>query len=100
MAITTPQTAPAVAQLDVPSRAIDRVDAAQNQSVSELPPNRGDLAIMQMTDARFTLPDGILSKVDRASVLNSLEVRVSFLDADVFEYAMGLPLSYKITPRK
>lgn len=101
MALTTDRTSPAVNQLDVAQEAVSRIEDAQTQAVATLPENRqDDLVVMQMTDARFALPDGILSKVDRASMLNSLEVRVPFLDTDVFELAMGLPTSYKITPRK
>jgi asparagine synthase (glutamine-hydrolysing) len=99
MALTTDRTEPAVGQLDVTRRAVHRLGTAQNQAAKSLPAERqDDLSVMQMTDARFALPDGILAKVDRASMLNSLEVRVPFLDRGVFEFAMGLPRSYAITP--
>jgi asparagine synthase (glutamine-hydrolysing) len=89
----------AVKQTDIQQSAVNRVTNAQTEATAILPANRqDDLAIMQMTDARFALPDGILAKVDRASMLNSLEVRVPFLDTDVFEFAMGIPTSQKITP--
>lgn len=99
MALTTDRSSPAVRQVDVREHAVNRVADAQVKASASLPEGRqDDLAVMQMTDAQFALPDGILSKVDRASMLNSLEVRVPFLDTDVFEFAMGLPTSYKITP--
>jgi asparagine synthase (glutamine-hydrolysing) len=99
MATTTPQTAPVMGQSAIPDRAVDRIEQAQTEATSCLPDSRQDaLARIQMTDARFALPDGILAKVDRASMQNSLEVRVPFLDTDVFEFAMGLPTGYKITP--
>lgn len=41
------------------------------------------------------LQDDILVKVDRASMLNSLEVRAPFLDADVADFARRLPAHLK-----
>jgi len=41
------------------------------------------------------LTDGILVKVDRASMMNSLEVRAPFLDVNVVEFVNALPQSYK-----
>jgi asparagine synthase (glutamine-hydrolysing) len=42
------------------------------------------------------LPDDILYKVDRASMLNSLEVRAPFLGTEVIEFANSLPKNYKL----
>jgi len=101
MARSTSQTAPAIEEMDVQKRGINRIKDAQDDAVAALPEERqNDLAVIQMADVRFDLPNDILPKVDRASMLNSLEVRVPFLDTDVFEFAMGLPTSYKITPTK
>ncbi len=46
--------------------------------------------------ARQFLVDDILNKVDRCSMLKSLEVRAPFLDTKVAEFAARLPLSYKL----
>lgn len=44
---------------------------------------------------RIYLADGILPKADRASMMNSLEVRSPFLDYDVAEFARRLPHRHK-----
>jgi asparagine synthase (glutamine-hydrolysing) len=38
----------------------------------------------------------ILLKADKMSMANSLEVRVPFLDKEVFKVASGLPVSYRL----
>lgn len=42
------------------------------------------------------LQDGILPKADRASMMNSLEVRSPFLDIEVADFARRLPAHYKL----
>lgn len=46
--------------------------------------------------ARFYLGDGVLQKVDRASMLNSLEVRAPLLDPAVVALARALPTGFKL----
>jgi len=45
---------------------------------------------------RLYLQDDILPKVDRASMLNSLEVRSPFLDIGVVDFAQRLPARFKL----
>jgi asparagine synthase (glutamine-hydrolysing) len=51
---------------------------------------------MQNVDTRLYLADDILTKVDRASMAVSLEVRAPFLDPRVAEFAASLPRHYKL----
>jgi asparagine synthase (glutamine-hydrolysing) len=50
-------------------------------------------------DFRFYLQDGVITKVDRASMWNGLEVRVPFLDPRVVDLARQLPADYKYSPQ-
>ena len=51
---------------------------------------------MQVLDFLIYLPDDILTKVDRASMNHSLEVRVPFLDNNVIDHAFSLEKKHKI----
>jgi len=55
---------------------------------------------MQSLDTRLYLAEDILTKVDRASMAVSLEVRAPFLDPRVAEYAASLPPNYKLRGHK
>lgn len=47
-------------------------------------------------DMHFWLPNDILLKADKMSMANSLELRVPFLDKEVFDYARKIPTKYLI----
>lgn len=49
-----------------------------------------------LTDLSILLPDDFLPKVDRATMAHSVEVRVPLLDAELTEYVIGLPASFKV----
>jgi asparagine synthase (glutamine-hydrolysing) len=55
---------------------------------------------MQSLDTRLYLAEDILTKVDRASMAVSLEVRAPFLDHRVAEFAASLPSNYKLRGHK
>ena len=61
--------------------------------------NRGllqDMEKMQSVDLSYWLPGDILQKADKMSMAHSLEVRVPFLDKEVFDFAAKLPKEAKI----
>jgi asparagine synthase (glutamine-hydrolysing) len=51
---------------------------------------------LQYVDFKTYLADGILTKVDRASMANGLEVRVPLLDQALVEFTAGIPSSSKV----
>ncbi len=55
---------------------------------------------MQFLDINFYMAEDILTKVDRASMSVSLEVRAPFLDPRVAQFAANIPLEYKLKGNK
>jgi len=74
-------------------RAIPRTRALGQGMIHDDPRSIEDIMLLDFTT---WLPDDILTKVDRASMAVSLEVRTPFLDHRVIELAWSLPLSMKI----
>lgn len=56
-----------------------------------------DVTKMQYLDANLWLVGDILLKADRMSMANSLELRVPFLDREVWDIARRLPVNLKVT---
>ncbi|MCI9278446.1 MAG: asparagine synthase (glutamine-hydrolyzing) [Lachnospiraceae bacterium] len=61
----------------------------------------GNWSIRRMLlDMQTSLPDDMLCKVDRASMMFSLEARSPFLDVNVVELALSMPQKYKLRGKK
>ncbi|QSE97206.1 asparagine synthase (glutamine-hydrolyzing) [Fulvivirga lutea] len=59
-------------------------------------PDKETINDLLYTDMQLVLPDDMLTKVDRMSMANALEVRVPFLDHELVEFAFQLPVDSKI----
>jgi asparagine synthase (glutamine-hydrolysing) len=73
---------------------------AHARQIAEECDNEDLVTRMQSVDTRLYLAEDILTKVDRASMAVSLEVRAPFLDPRVAEFAASLPCSYKLHGQK
>jgi asparagine synthase (glutamine-hydrolysing) len=84
---------------ELPSLLTGYDPAAQRRLLDALhEPSRGapsELEAVLRTDRRFYLQDGVLVKVDRATMASALEVRVPMLDDAVVAFANGLPAEQK-----
>lgn len=73
-------------QEEVYSEAIEQWNTCQSPSLID--------KVLQFY-TKLYLQDDILVKVDRASMLHSLEVRTPFLDIDLINFVRRIPASYK-----
>ncbi|HUF04680.1 MAG TPA: asparagine synthase (glutamine-hydrolyzing) [Aridibacter sp.] len=88
--LLTSSFADSVSLADTYSVARDLAEGCDAESVVER---------MQYLDMKLYLAEDILTKVDRASMAVSLEVRAPFLDHKVAEFAASLPAGYKLKGR-
>ncbi len=59
-----------------------------------------DIEKMQFLDINYYMAEDILTKVDRASMAVSLEVRAPFLDPRVAQFAASIPIDFKLKGNK
>ena len=69
---------------------------ADARAIADECDNEDVVVRMQSVDTQLYLAEDILTKVDRASMAVSLEVRAPFLDPRVAEFAASLPCNYKL----
>ena len=58
--------------------------------------DKNDLIKKQFLDMNLWLPNDILLKADKMTMANSLELRVPFLDKELFKESLTIPKEYKI----
>ncbi len=96
MAFFPPRELPVLLSPDVRAalRAHDPFEWARGHYRAALP--LGAIPALLQLDARTYMVDDVLTKVDRTSMLCSLEVRVPLLDHKVQEFCATIPFHYKL----
>jgi asparagine synthase (glutamine-hydrolysing) len=82
------------AELRGTASSFDPVDVYRTRYAET--PDAPELARLQDVDFGIYLVDDLLVKTDRASMANSLEARVPFLDSVVTNFAFSLPTKHKV----
>lgn len=67
-----------------------------NQAAESMRPNHDVLARMIYNEFKLRLPELLLMRVDKITMSVSLEARVPFLDHDMVELTMDIPMDYKV----
>jgi len=81
---------------DVYKRISPLLNYYQLFAFMDISPTDKMMRVFEKGDFNFRLPDCFLAKVDRASMLNALEVRNPFLDYRIVEFLSRVPVNYKL----
>lgn len=90
-----PRQQTALLQPDFQPESPERVLEDVHRHMAACTP-RDDFDLLSYLYSKIYMCDDILTKVDRASMMNSLEARAPFLDHRVVEYLAALPSRYKL----
>jgi asparagine synthase (glutamine-hydrolysing) len=74
----------------IPHETLDHISSLKNTFTQNIKTN-GALSSMRAMDHAEYLPGAVLAKVDRMSMLNSLEVRTPFLEKNLKNFAAKIP---------
>tara|TARA_B100001250_G_C19817464_1_gene799554 strand:+ start:7066 stop:8901 length:1836 start_codon:yes stop_codon:yes gene_type:complete len=66
------------------------------EAFNSLPNTLSTLDKLFYIDSKIILPDIFFEKVDRSTMANGIEIRVPFLDNDIFDYVSGIDSNEKI----
>ncbi len=80
------------------SQRYDSFDAVAGmyQRIGQMCPAATFLQKLAFLELQLRLPELLLMRVDKMSMLNSVEVRVPFLDRDLVDFALSAPESFKL----
>lgn len=76
--------------------ATDASVAQAAEECSAVGPSGDPLNAILRLDVQLSLPSDMLQKVDLASMMHSLEVRIPFLDEQLVRFTSSLPSSWKV----
>src|SRR2546430_2155987 len=76
--------------------AVVKSPQAELPEMPSVPADRDPLTGAMLLDYRSYLRDNLLVKVDRATMLSSVEARAPYLDRDVTRFALSLPADLRV----
>jgi asparagine synthase (glutamine-hydrolysing) len=66
------------------------------EHIAQVRPDSDFASRMTYLELKLRLPELLLMRVDKMTMATSVEARVPFLDHNLVEYAMGIPVEFKI----